>query len=93
MAELPVTMTITTESERLVYAYGGSAPGEMFVLAIFRCPTCGTTGKAGSWCEGHSAPLECGDSYLRIKREPVLVPHADPDVATTEIYDREGDHA
>lgn len=88
--ELNVSMTIDTDSERLVYAYGGSAAGEMFVLAIFRCPSCGSTGKAESWCDRHSAPLECVGDALRVKREPVLVPHADPAQATTELYDREG---
>lgn len=85
--ELNVLMKVDiTESERQVFAYGGSAPFEPFVLVIFRCPSCGSTGKAGSWCEGHSAPMECGDQSLRVKREPVLVPHADPDRSTTELY-------
>lgn len=96
MSELTVSMTVDTESERQVYAYerqvyaySGSAAGEMFVLVVFRCPSCGSTGKADSWCEGHSAPLECVGESLRVKREPVLVPHAEPDRATTELYDRE----
>jgi hypothetical protein len=84
-----VSMTVDTESERLIPAYGGKASREMFVLAIFRCPACGSTGKADSWCEGHSAPLELavqGES-LRVKREPVLVPHAEPESTTTEPYE------
>lgn len=85
--ELNVSVTVDTESERLVYAYGGSAALEMFVLVIFRCPSCGSTGMAGSWCVLHSAPLECVGQSLRVKREPVLVPHADPEQATTELYD------
>lgn len=84
-------MQVDVASERQVVAYGGSVPGEMFVLAIYRCPSCGSTGKADSRCEGHSAPLECGNYSLRIKREPVLVPHAEPERSTTEIYERE-DH-
>lgn len=82
-------MQVDIASERPVFAYGGSVPGEMFALILYRCPSCGSTGKADSWCEGHSAPLECGDSSLRIKREPVLVPHAEPERSTTEIYERE----
>jgi len=83
--EQSVSLTIDTDSERHVYAYGGAMPGEMFVLAIFRCPSCGSTGRAGSWCEGHSAPLETGAKSLKVKREPVLVPHADPERSTTEL--------
>lgn len=86
---LRVSTAVDTESERQVFAYGGSVANEMFVLIIFRCPSCGSTGKAGSWCEGHSAPPECVGGALRVKREPVLVPHAEPDQATTELYDRE----
>lgn len=90
MSELHVSMKIDTGSERQIYAYGGSVAGEMFVLVIFRCPACGTTGMADSWCYGHSAPPDAGASSLKVKREPVLVPHADPDQPTTEIYDPSG---
>lgn len=69
--------------------YGGSVPGHMFALFVFRCPSCGSTGEADSWCEGHSAPLAHPDASLRVKREPVLVPHADPDRSTTEIVPRD----
>ena len=90
---LHVSMTVDTESERQVFAYHGSAAGEMFVLAIFRCPSCGSTGKADSWCEGHSAPMECGDVSLKVKRQPVLVPHADPERSVTETYSRDAPDA
>lgn len=83
---LDVKVKVDTDSERSIYAYGGSAPLEMFVLVVFRCPSCGMTGPADSWCEGHSAPLECAGDALRVKRQPVLIPHADGP-AETEIYD------
>lgn len=85
---LRVEMTVDTESKRPIWAYGGHAPREMFALIVFRCPSCGSVGKAGTWCEGHSAPLECVGEALRVRREPVLVPHAEPERATTETYDR-----
>jgi hypothetical protein len=87
MAELSVSMTIDTESERQIFAYGGRVLGEMFPLIIFRCPSCGSTGRADSWCEGHSAPMETYADSLRIKREPVLVSHSDPVKATTECVE------
>lgn len=43
--ELNVSVTVDTESERMIYAYGGSAAGEMFILVVFRCPACGSTGR------------------------------------------------
>lgn len=90
--ELEVKLAVDLDSERQVFAYGGKGLG-MFALVIFRCPSCGSTGTAYSWCEGHSAPMECVGSALRVKREPVLVPHADNGAPTTELYDREDPHA
>jgi len=87
-----VSVVTTIDSERLIYAYGGSVAGEMFVLVVFRCPACGSTGMVDSWCVAHSAPPDAGDAFLKVKREPVLVPHANPEQATTEIYDRGTDH-
>jgi hypothetical protein len=84
--KLNVVVEVDTDSERQIYAYGGKVVGEMFVLVVFRCPACGTTGTAESWCEGHSAPREMAGEALRVKREPVLVPHADPERTTAEPY-------
>lgn len=93
ITELNVSMTIDTEtSERLIPAYSGSVRHEMFVLVVFRCPACGSTGIADSWCEMHSAPMECVGQALRVKREPVLVPHADPERPVTETYELEAHH-
>lgn len=89
MVELHVLMSVDTESERQVFAYAGAVAGEMFALIVFRCPSCGSTGKADSWCERHSAPMEAYAEALRVKREPVLVPHAEPESPSTELYDYE----
>ena len=88
--QVSVGMTIDSDSERMIYAYGGSVAREMFVLVVFRCPACGSTGMVDSWCVAHSAPPEAVDALLKVKREPVLVPHAEPERSITEIYDRAG---
>lgn len=46
-------------------------------------------GEADSWCENHSAPMECVGESLRVRREPVLLPHAEPERSVTETYRRE----
>lgn len=86
---LTVKATVDVETERLAPIYSCKGLRQMFAIAIFRCPSCGSTGKAGSWCEGHSAPMECGDVSLRVQREPVLIPHAEPERTVSETYERE----
>jgi Zn ribbon nucleic-acid-binding protein len=86
--ELVVTAQVDVDSERKVFAYGAKVPRQMFALVIFRCPSCGSTGTAGSWCEGHSAPVECVGCSVRVERQPVLVPHADGPSNTEIVEDR-----
>lgn len=86
-SELTVEAAVDTESERLVPIYSCKGLRQMFAIVIYRCPACGTTGQANSWCEGHSAPMECVGESLRVQREPVLIPHAEPERAVTETYE------
>lgn len=86
--ELVLSAEVDVDTERKVFAYGAKVPRHMFALVIYRCPACGSTGTAGSWCEGHSAPMECGASSLRVERQPVLVPHADGSSRTEIVEDR-----
>lgn len=72
---------------RKVFAY--SPLDGSYSLYVWRCPACGSTGLCDSWCEGHSAPVGTGAKSLRVKREPVLVPHAEPERSTTELVYRE----
>lgn len=74
-----------SQGERTVYAY--SPVDGTFSLYVWRCPACGRTGKAESWCAGHSAPVESGQDSLRVKREPVLVPHPDTTCSVTKYED------
>lgn len=89
MGEQVDRVLVNVPSGHPIYAYGAQIPGEMFALVVFRCPSCGTSGEADSWCENHSAPMECVGESLRVRREPVLVPHAGPERSVTETYRRE----
>lgn len=65
-----------------------------FDLYIYRCPACGSRGRKGSWCKGHSAPVATHADSLDVRREPVLVPHAlddedSPPTVTRLIYEGE----
>ena len=62
----------TRMDERMIYAY--SPLDGLFSLYVWRCYACGTTGRKGSWCEGHNVPRETGAESLKIKRRPVLIP-------------------
>jgi hypothetical protein len=74
-------------NERTVFGY--SPLDGTFSLYIYRCPACGATGKEGSWCTGHSAPPGTvpDDVRLEIRREPVLVPQADPEQSVSRYSD------
>lgn len=82
---------VKLDTRREVPVYGADNTGTMFARVIFRCPACGTIGEADSWCYGHSAPMECVGESLRVRREPVLIPHAEPERTVTETY-RRPDH-